>query len=213
MKGRRDSYWNTEKRKEQEDCLLGKAPHAHRAAHQHADEIQHRGHDGEDAPVRLGLVEEVPPGGLRRSEVPTADHVHRLAVELLRPGAVQVAGAQAGLNVTYGDLQVERRERRREKEEGNDGKDRPQGKPARLFTQGKEGGRGDEDGGAAGMDDQERRMAIDSLEEQLLAAAAQLDFERAAKLRDEMLRLKGEKIDASGERSHRARRRSNRGRK
>ena len=71
----------------------------------------------------------------------------------------------------------------------------------------------DEDGGAAGMDDQERRMAIDSLEEQMLAAAAQLDFERAAKLRDEMLRLKGEKIDASGERSHRARRRSNRGRK
>ena len=56
-------------------------------------------------------------------------------------------------------------------------------------------------------------MAIDSLEEQMLAAAAQLDFERAAKLRDEMLRLKGEKIDASGERSHRARRRSNRGRK
>ena len=71
----------------------------------------------------------------------------------------------------------------------------------------------DEDGGAAGMDDQERRMAIDSLEEEMLAAAAQLDFERAAKLRDEMLRLKGEKIDASGERSHRARRRSNRGRK
>ena len=71
----------------------------------------------------------------------------------------------------------------------------------------------DKDGGAAGMDDQERRMAIDSLEEQMLAAAAQLDFERAAKLRDEMLRLKGEKIDASGERSHRARRRSNRGRK
>lgn len=71
----------------------------------------------------------------------------------------------------------------------------------------------DVDGGAAGMDDQERRMAIDSLEEQMLAAAAQLDFERAAKLRDEMLRLKGEKIDASGERSHRARRRSNRGRK
>lgn len=54
---------------------------------------------------------------------------------------------------------------------------------------------------------------IDSLEEQMLAAATQLDFERAAKLRDEMLRLKGEKIDASGERSHRARRRSNRGRK
>ena len=71
----------------------------------------------------------------------------------------------------------------------------------------------DEDGGAAGMDDQERRMAIDSLEEQMLAAAAQLDFERAARLRDEMLQLKGEKIDASGERSHRARRRNNRGRK
>ena len=71
----------------------------------------------------------------------------------------------------------------------------------------------DEDGGAAGMDDQERRMAIDSLEEQMLAAAAQLDFERAARLRDEMLQLKGEKIDASSERSHRARRRNNRGRK
>ncbi|MBE5767344.1 MAG: excinuclease ABC subunit UvrB [Clostridiales bacterium] len=63
------------------------------------------------------------------------------------------------------------------------------------------------DGAAGNMDDEERRMAIDRLEEQMLAAAGALDFERAAKLRDEMLRLKGEKIEQTGEKSHQASRR------
>ena len=43
------------------------------------------------------------------------------------------------------------------------------------------------------MDDTERQMAIDRLEEQMLAAASNLDFEKAAKYRDELLALKGEK--------------------
>ncbi len=53
------------------------------------------------------------------------------------------------------------------------------------------------------MDAEERRMAIDHVEEQMLEAAANLDFERAAKLRDRMLELKGEKVadDAGGART------------
>ena len=62
----------------------------------------------------LSAVEQVPPARLRGSEVPLGDHVHRLAVELLRPGAVEVPRAKARLDVTHGDLEVERRERRRE---------------------------------------------------------------------------------------------------
>ena len=50
----------------------------------------------------------------------------------------------------------------------------------------------DADGGSQGMDDEEKRMAIERLEERMLAAAADLDFETAAKLRDQMLALKGE---------------------
>lgn len=42
----------------------------------------------EDAVVRLGLVEKVLARGLRGREVPMRDDVDRLAVELLRPGAV-----------------------------------------------------------------------------------------------------------------------------
>ena len=45
--------------------------------------------------------------------------------------------------------------------------------------------------GAPEMDETERQMAIDRLEEQMLAAAGNLDFEKAAKLRDELLALKG----------------------
>ena len=51
----------------------------------------------------------------------------------------------------------------------------------------------DADGGSQGMDDEEKRMAIERLEERMLAAAADLDFETAAKLRGQMLALKGEK--------------------
>ncbi len=65
----------------------------------------------------------------------------------------------------------------------------------------------DADGGSQGMDDEEKRMAIERLEERMLAAAADLDFETAAKLRDQMLALKGEKTMATGEKSYRSRRR------
>ncbi len=65
----------------------------------------------------------------------------------------------------------------------------------------------DSDGGSQGMDDEEKRMAIERLEERMLAAAADLDFETAAKLRDQMLALKGEKTMATGEKSYRGRRR------
>ena len=56
------------------------------------------------------------------------------------------------------------------------------------------------------MNDEERRMAIDRLEERMIAAANSLDFEKAAKLRDQMLALKGEKVKASGEKSRKTRR-------
>ena len=58
-----------------------------------------------------------------------------------------------------------------------------------------------------GMDEEERRIAIEHLEEQMLQAAGDLDFEKAAKLRDQMLALKGEKVMASSEQSRRQRRR------
>ena len=46
------------------------------------------------------------------------------------------------------------------------------------------------------MSDEEKRLAIDNLEEQMLAAAARLDFEKAAKLRDQLMELKGEAAPA-----------------
>ncbi len=64
----------------------------------------------------------------------------------------------------------------------------------------------DSDGGSSAMDEEERRMAIDKLEERMLAAAADLDFEAAAKLRDQMLKLKGERAMATNEKSRRGRR-------
>lgn len=67
-------------------------------------------------------------------------------------------------------------------------------------------------GAGASMDEAEKRMAIDALEERMLAAAADLDFERAAKLRDQLLALKGEKPVATAEKS-RAGRFRKRGRK
>ena len=56
------------------------------------------------------------------------------------------------------------------------------------------------------LSDEERRMAIESLEERMLLAANNLDFEKAAKLRDQMLALKGEKVMATGEKSRKTRR-------
>ncbi|HIU33850.1 MAG TPA: excinuclease ABC subunit UvrB [Candidatus Pullichristensenella excrementigallinarum] len=64
----------------------------------------------------------------------------------------------------------------------------------------------DRDGGK-GMSEEERLMAIDRLEEQMLAAAGNLDFEKAAKLRDQMLELRGEKPMKTGEKSRPSRRR------
>ena len=65
----------------------------------------------------------------------------------------------------------------------------------------------DDSGAASGMDEEEKRMAIERLEEMMLQAANNLDFEKAAKLRDQMLALKGEKVMASGEQSRQKRRR------
>ena len=57
------------------------------------------------------------------------------------------------------------------------------------------------------MDEEERRMAIDRIEEMMLEAANNLDFEKAAKLRDQMLALKGEKVMATNEQSRQRRKR------
>ena len=60
------------------------------------------------------------------------------------------------------------------------------------------------------MDDEEKRLAMQHLEEQMLEAAGRLDFEAAAKLRDQLLALSGEKIadnTPAGRRSSRKRRR------
>ena len=43
-----------------------------------------------------------------------------------------------------------------------------------------------------GMDETERQLAIENLEEHMLSAAEELDFEKAAKLRDRLLALRGE---------------------
>ena len=63
------------------------------------------------------------------------------------------------------------------------------------------------------MDAEERQMAIERLEEMMIAAANNLDFEKAAKLRDQMLELKGEKAMSSGEKSRKTRRKRERTRK
>ena len=42
------------------------------------------------------------------------------------------------------------------------------------------------------MSDEERQLAIDNIENQMLEAAARLDFEKAAKLRDQLMELRGE---------------------
>ena len=60
------------------------------------------------------------------------------------------------------------------------------------------------------MDDEEKRLAMQHLEEQMLEAAGRLDFEAAAKLRDQLLALRGEKIadnTPAGRRASRKRRR------
>ena len=84
--------------------------------------LAHGGAQGVDAGVAgdpdpglgLALVQQVLFAGLRGGEIVLAHDVDGLAVELLRPGAVDVVRAQAGLDVSNGNLQVEARERRRE---------------------------------------------------------------------------------------------------
>ena len=49
------------------------------------------------------------------------------------------------------------------------------------------------DESAPDLDETERALAIEHLEEQMLEAAGRLEFEKAAKLRDQLLQLKGEK--------------------
>ena len=84
--------------------------------------LAHGGAQGVDAGVAgdpdlglgLALAEQVLLAGLRGGEVVLAHDVDGLAVELLRPGAVDVVRAQAGLDVPHGDLHVEARECRGE---------------------------------------------------------------------------------------------------
>ena len=61
------------------------------------------------------------------------------------------------------------------------------------------------------MSDEEKRLAIQHLEEKMLECAGRLDFEEAAKYRDKILALKGEKVDVdktpAGRRPTRKRRR------
>lgn len=81
--------------------------------------LAHGGAQGVDAGVAgdpdlgrgLALAEQVLLARLRGGEVILAHDIDRLAVELLRPGAVDVVGSQTSLDVPHGDLQVEARER------------------------------------------------------------------------------------------------------
>ncbi|NLG25581.1 MAG: excinuclease ABC subunit UvrB [Clostridiales bacterium] len=57
------------------------------------------------------------------------------------------------------------------------------------------------------LDEEEARVAIERLEEQMLEAAEGLEFEKAAKLRDQILQLKGEQPRPTQEKSRAARRR------
>ena len=56
------------------------------------------------------------------------------------------------------------------------------------------------------MDEEEKQVAIERLNEMMLEAASQLDFEKAARLRDRMLELQGAAPMATNEKSRRARR-------
>lgn len=81
--------------------------------------LAHGGAQGVDARVagdpdlrlRLALAEQVLLARLRGCEVVLAHDVDRLAVELLRPGTIDVVRAQTRLYVAHRDMQVEARER------------------------------------------------------------------------------------------------------
>ena len=59
----------------------------------------------------------------------------------------------------------------------------------------------------AGMDDEEKRLASEKIEEAMIAAASDLDFEKAAKLRDQLFALRGEKTARQDEQPRRRPRR------
>lgn len=88
--------------------------------------LAHGGAQGVDARVAgdpdpglgLALAEQVLLARLSGGEVVLAHDVDGLAVELLRPGAVDVVRAKARLDMPHGDLQVEARERRGETARG-----------------------------------------------------------------------------------------------
>ena len=67
-----------------------------------------------DPGLGLALVEQVLLTCLRGGEVVLTDDIDRLAVELLRPGTVDVVRAKARLDMAHGDLQVEARQCRGE---------------------------------------------------------------------------------------------------
>ena len=67
-----------------------------------------------DPGLGLALVEQILLTCLRGGEVVLTDDIDGLAVELLRPGTVDVVRAKAGLDMPHGDLQVEARQCRGE---------------------------------------------------------------------------------------------------
>lgn len=83
-------------------------------AHGGAQGIDARVAGDPDPGLGLALAEQVLLARLSGGEVVLAHDVDGLAVELLRPGAIDVVRAQTGLDVPHGDLQVEARERRGE---------------------------------------------------------------------------------------------------
>jgi len=64
----------------------------------------------------------------------------------------------------------------------------------------------DENTDGVSRDEDEVQLTIEHLEEQMLEAAEALNFELAAKLRDQILKLKGERPAATGEKSRRGKR-------
>lgn len=55
------------------------------------------------------------------------------------------------------------------------------------------------------MSEDERRALMENVEAQMLSAARELDFERAAKLRDQLMALRGEKVVKQDVQQRRAR--------
>ena len=74
--------------------------------------IDHRVAGYEDMLGGLALLEEVLPAQLRGRKVKPGDEIHRLAVELLREGGIQVVGPQPCFHVSHGNLKIEARQRR-----------------------------------------------------------------------------------------------------